>query len=425
MKRNLNILLLIFFLAGTLLYADEKPQKISLNEAIRYTRKYNPIFQKNFRILKSKAELNKIHMLRFFPDMRIKMKTGLTPEARGSADGTSYSDNADDIDGLGPFYKFEFRFSYPLYTFGRYSNARNAAKLGVNVEKAKTIYEREKYLLTLIKSYWSLSAAREASEMAREMKKNFDKLKDEVKERLLDESSDITDAHLLELKANSYNISRVHTGSLSNERYAEKVLTELSGMTVDEKSVTADETVPAYAIKEQDMSQIIAYTCNHHYQFKGMNAAARALKAKIKYTQSTQLPILYVAGAYKYGVAPNRTDIKNPFAVDNYNYNGFGAYIGFRWDLNFMKVQQDLKKLHIDYKSLSREIKVAEKKLKLNLHRAITKVRDKEKLLRECQKSLKSSRTWLRLTLDNWEMGIGQPTPAIKAYRVYYEVVKK
>ncbi len=383
---------------------------------------YNPIFHKSYRVLKAHADLNKIHIYRFFPDMTVKMKTGLVPEARSNDNGITSSDNANDLDDPGLFYQVEFKFSYPIYTFGRYSNAQHAARLGIDVERAKTIYEREKYLLTLIKSYWSLAAAREASEMASEMKKNFDKLQKEVNERLLDETSDITDNHLLELKSNAFSISEVYTGSISAERYAEKALNAISGLPVDENSVTAHEKVPVFAFKDKDLPQLLTFTRMHHYQFKGMKTAAKALKAKIKYTRSTQLPILYAAGAYKYGVAPNRTDITNPFAVDGYNYNSLGVYIGLKWDLNFMQVQQDLKKLDLDHENLWKEIKIADKKLDLNLHKAFVQVRDKEQLLSDCQKSLKSSRTWLRLTLDNWDMGIGEPTPAIKAYRIYYNL---
>lgn len=410
-----------FFLAPIIVSANEnRANRISLKDAINNARQYNPIFKKDYRALKSEADLSKINVIRFFPDMAVKMQTGLVPEARG--DYTSSPDSASDLDGLGPFYQFEFKLSYPIYTFGRYTNAKKAARLGIDIGKAKTTYEREKYLLTVIKSYWSLSAAREMTEMAAEMQKNFDKLQKETQERLLDENSDITDSHLLELKSNAYNISEIHQSSISGERYAEKVLHEITGLRVDTSSEVGKEEVPSMTFKENDLPQIIAISRRSHYQFKGMQSAARAIKAKIKYTSSTQLPILYFAGAYKYGIAPNRTDISNPFLVDGYNYNSLGTYIGLKWDLNFLSVQKDLKKLEYDYKILSNEIKTVGKKLKLDLHKAFSNVQDRELLLKKCQSSLKSSKTWLRLTLDNWEMGIGEPTPAIKAYRIYYDL---
>ncbi len=419
MKKLLTALL-IPLLTLTVSADTEKKNQVTLETALAGARRYNPLFQKDYRALKSETELSKINMLRFFPGMQMKMKTGLVPEARG--DYSDSPDSADELDGLGPFYKFEFKVSYPIYTFGRYTSAKKAAKLGINIDRAKTSYEREKYLMQVIKSYWSLAAAREATEMAREMKKNFDKLQKEVQERLLDEKSDITDSHLLELKTNAYNVSQIYRKALSSEEYAQKVLHEITGLAVDGTTDVGSEKIPPSSLKKDDMKLILSRVKRDHYQFRGMQDAAKAIRAKIKFTESTRLPILYLAGAYKYGIAPNRTDVSNPFLVDNYNYNSLGAYVGLKWDLNFMTVQKDLKKLECDYRMLDNEIKTATKKLMLDLHRAFSDVSDREALLKKCQASLKSSRTWLRLTLDNWEMGIGEPSPAIKAYRAYYEL---
>jgi outer membrane protein TolC len=67
-------------------------------------------------------------------------------------------------------------------------------------------------------------------------------------------------------------------------------------------------------------------------------------------------------------------------------------------------------------------MKVLKDQISLEVNRAFMEARKNSALLKAAKSSLKAARTWLRTSLDNWEMGIGDSYRLLRAYQAYYRL---
>ncbi len=424
MKHNLKTVtttLLCLLIISSTISADSDVKQITLEEALSKVMSVHPsVKNSSLEVAKTQLLIKEVRMSRFVPVLKLSGKTGVVPEARG--DIFSSQDNQTDLDGLGPFYKLDLKIVQPVLTFGRASAAMSAARKGVEVSVARKRETIEKVSFDTIRAYWALAGARKAVKVAKDLKKNFDKLQKEVEKLLEDEDSEVDDSQLLEVKANKYIIESQHLQSLNGVARAEELLKALTGITSEEALAPVASKLPAFSFKKEKLNTTSEKVVTSHFSMEGLKSAALALNYKQKYFKSDMKPVIYIGGGFSWGHAPNRTDQKNPFAYDPFNYTSVGAFLGMEWDLNPVKKKIAWRKTGKEREILQNKSTLLKEKIRLEFRSSLQKTDERYRLLKSLRKSLKAAKSWLTLSLDNWEAGIGEVATLIKAYKAYYEL---
>lgn len=399
----------------------KETQSFTLKTAVAYALSHNPLIERT-KIDREKAELllDEVRAKTIVPEFSLSGETGIVPEARGDI---FYSpDKQTDLDGWGPFVKLNIKLVQPLLTFGRISSARTAAWNAINLEHIKTDSEVEKLTLTVITAYWALSAAKQAEEVAADVKENYDKLLEEVKKRLRDEDSEVDDTDLLEVKSNRYYIEEIVIKSKSEKNLAEKAFNAAIGRSLMDSVEVTEDKLPQLEVKENQVARALRRALTWNRDIKSLETVSRALHAKTRLAYSKKKPAIVLVGGFGYGYAPHRDDQTNPFAVDHFNYMDLGAFIGFQWDLNFFRKNTEAARYKLEQKAIEQNIKLLQANVELQILTAFAEVNKNTQLLEQAGKSLKAAKNWLRLSLDNWDMGIGEVERLIKAYNAYYQL---
>lgn len=424
MNKNLKKLLItssiILILLNSAISA-EHTREISISEAVNKATTLHPsVKNSEINVAKTRLMVKEARMSRFIPVLKLSGKTGIVPEARG--DIFSSQDSQTDLDGLGPFYKLDLKLVQPVLTFGRGSSALKAARKGVEISIAQKRDAIERVSLDTIKAYWALSGAKRAVTVAADLKKNFDKLQGEVEKLLEDEDSEVDDSQLLEVKTNKYLIESQYLQSQNAVVRTEEMLRALTGIKSNTSLTPVKHRTPVVKFEENKIKAYTAKVVLSHFSLKGLKSAERALSYKKKFHKSEMKPLVYVAGGFSWAYTPNRDDQKNPFVNDTFNYRSIGAYIGVEWDLNPIRKKIAWRKTEKEEEVLKNQKVLLKEKIRLEFKSALQKTAERSKLLKSLKKSMKAAKSWLTLTLDNWESGLGEVAPVIKAYKAYYEL---
>jgi outer membrane protein TolC len=415
--------LVIFFCGRSFAFADDDTgaKKFSLETALVYALSHSPVVVRT-RVEREKARLllDEVRFQSLLPEFSLSGQTGLVPEARG--DIFDSPDKQTDLDDWGPFYKLEVKFVQPVFMFGRKSSARSAAQSGIDLQDIKSDSEVEKLVLTVINAYCALSAAKKAESVAHEVRENYDKLQEEVKKRLEAEDSEVDDTDLLEVKSNRYLIEEIVIKSKSQRKLAERAFNAAIGREIIAAVEVLEENIPGIQLDETRMSRVVQQALPRNRDIRGLNTVLKALQAKTKLAYSKKRPIIFLVGGFSYAYAPHRQDQTNPFAVDNFNYMDLGAFLGFQWDLNFSRKNIEARQYQLARESMAQNLKLLRARIEIEILKAFTEVKKNAQLLEQARSSLKAAKSWLRLSMDNWDMGIGEVERLIKAYNAYYQL---
>ncbi len=400
---------------------ESEPVRFNLETALSYALEHNPLLMRtHFDQDRSELLIKDVKARLILPVFSLSGQSGFVPEARG--DIFDSPDKQTDLDGWGPFYKLDVKIIQPLFTFGRNSASLKAARHANDLQGFRNKVEVEKLKHSVVQAYWALSSARKAQKIADDLRGDYAKLQEEVEERLRSEDSEVDDADLLEVKSNRFYIEEIQIKSSSEGLKAEKAFNTLIGRDTAMKIEVLDEPSPEIMLTEDQISEKIDFFMDKHPNIQSLNTTLQTLHSKIDLEYAKKKPIIFLAGGVSYGYAPKREDQTNPFALDNFNYFGLGAFVGMEWNLNFMRKNIQANRYKLQEKSLEQDLKLLQAQIKLEILRIYTQTIEEWKLLSEARDSLKSSKSWVRLSLDNWEMGVGEVDRIIRAYNMYYRL---
>lgn len=423
MKKAVSFISVLFIISCLLLPVENEPngESFSPQSAVLYALEHNAISRMT-ALEKQKAQLiiREIRSKYLLPEFTFSLQTGLVPEARG--DIFSSPDKQTDLDGWGPYIKFHLTLMQPIFTFGHRTAAIETAEKGVEFQDLLNRSALDEFILKVIQVCHAVQASDEGVKIARDLKENFDTLEEEVKKRLLDEDSEVDDTDLLEVQSNRFYIEEILIKSQTQQTSSRHGLNVLLGRNINSPLIVEKSPIPRVEITPGLLLDRIKKILSEQPNIQTLEKAVEILQKKRSLLQRSRLPVIYLAGGVGYGLAPHREDQTNPFAVDDFNYSYVGAFMGVKWDLNRFRQNIDTRRNTLEQKISENRIILLKDKIQTDLFATLQKITENESLLLQSKKSLKAAKNWVRLALENWELGIGEVERIVKAYNVYYRL---
>ena len=209
----------------------------------------------------------------------------------------------------------------PLWTFGRLDATETLAREGLATQQARSALTGENVAFDATRAYWALAAAAAGEAIARNMRRDFDKLQREVEKRVADESSGVSDADLFEVRTSSYSIDRLYLDALEAPahrrgrpaRGPEPARGGASPRSCTNRRRSSRSTRAAPRRWSPGRSRRTR-RCGR------MTAATRVLAAKVELQRASRNPVLFLAAGAGYANAGNRDEQDNPWASEEFNY---------------------------------------------------------------------------------------------------------
>lgn len=356
----------------------------------------------------------------YLPRLSVGVYTGLVPEARG--DIFSSPDLQTDLDGWGLFGRFNLDVTQPLATFGRAGAALAVAREGSAAASAGRDAFLQDLAFETVRAFEGVLAATAAESLARESRDRYRELLGEIEKRLAREDTAVDDEDLLEARSRELEIETLVQTSLEKAETAGRTLAALLGREAGPLPALAGAAPPSFAAGDDLTDRMAVAAAAARPDVRALDAAVRAAGAKVLVEKRRALPTLYLAGNFGFARAPNRQDQTNPFAVDNFNYRVLGGALGLRWDPDLFGGRAQVRQAEAERRAAEARLAAAREAAGLDAARFVAEARRNDALLAAARRSFEAAKSWLRLSQENWDTGLGDAYRLLRAYRSYFEL---
>lgn len=352
----------------------------------------------------------------FLPSFSLSGYAGLIP---------GKTDDREEFDRIGPFHRVDIDAVWPIYTFGRAPALLRAARSGTAAETARKEMVAEAVALDVVQTYEGLVAARAGEELAHELRNRYEELLETLESGLEDETSGVDDGDLLEARTHGLTIERAAAVAAEKKALLGRLLMRWLAESTDVELHPRPMGLPAWGAGPEVIDHLTEQARSRRPDSRAVAAATRALAERLTAARLASRPTVFLGGQVGHAQAPNR---RNAIDSGQFNYTRVAALLGLRWDLTTTRLRLEEAVADAEYRSLLERRDALAHAVEAEVAAAVAAVERTHRLLAAARDSQLAAQRWLRLSSDNWEMGLGDLRRLIRAHEAFYslrgEVIK-
>ncbi len=352
------------------------------------------------------------------PFFQFQATAGLTvaPEARGTP-----VLSPDDQLPLGnrwrPSYQLGVEGAIPLYTFGKLSGARRAARSGVRAARGEEKRARAQLRFDVRRAYFALQLALDARQMLSEGLGQLEKASQRLAQLIEDEDDSVNPSDQYRLSAALAELQARDSEAQNLEESSRAALALLSGM----PSIRIPEC-PINRVEPtlEPLRHYLTHASRHRPEIGSLDAAESAREAELDVGRAHYLPDLGLAFRAQYSRAPGITDQENPFVNDPANRPTLAAGLVARWPLDFWGNVYRTRRTRAQLKQLRAQKKEAKQGIELEVRVGYEGLKDADRRERAWRKGERDTRSWFVSTYQGYEVGAAEARELIDALKAYF-----
>lgn len=383
------------------------------------------------RVDLAENRLRDANLNRYVPRFELQTAHGLVPGVMSTSAATmrpgdqAYLDPSlrNDWNNWGFFTRAEVTALQPLYTWGALSNAISAAREGANIAEYDHQTELSKLETQLFELYQSRLLSLELKRLVDEAAKDFNKAEERLNELMEEGDEDIREADVFKFQLFRHEFDARAFEVQENLRFVEGAwnvaLSNLTSGSVylpqDAYIDPVDTSLSAYPVYEQRALQ-------GRPELRKADAAARAARHGLQAARAQQYPSLFMALTASYANTPNRPRQGNPFIINSTNYESIRYGVGFRQNLNFGLIRNQIDRSRIQVEQARDAKSALEAGTRLELLDSYKTASIALSRYNQTNKMLQVSNEWLRLEQINYDYEIGEIKDLVEAVQKNLEL---
>jgi outer membrane protein TolC len=397
----------------------EQAIRLTLEECIRRALAVHPrvaLAQSDLAIKESL--LKQARAARFHPQVEINGLLGPVPAAKGSP----YDPNLrSDFSDLGVFTRAEITSLQPVYTFGKLEGKADAARHAVEIGRHAQDESANEIRRETEKLYYGILLARELVSLADGALQTVEKARAKVREGIQSGAGQFTPIDQYRLDVFSLEIEARRVSVAASARSLLAALKAALGFPHSADFDIADTALEAPARNSVDLEAASRQALTRRPEIRQLRAGEEARAALVRSARADLYPQFFAGGLLRYGYAPNRTDQRNPFIRDDFNFFQGGFAVGFRYSLNFAGTRAKVQELEGEQQRLRAQRRIAETAIAIQARNSADGLEAAESVTDLRQKSARVARSWLAAAESNFNLGIGETRDLVDAFQAYLQ----
>lgn len=383
----------------------------------RAAERNNPGIQAtNYNIAAAQARLDEAWVSPFF-QFDVTTAFGIAPEARGTPSVTpERSDFPVGNDWL-PVMKAEVKGAIPLWTFGKLSSARDAARAGVRGAELDREKKKAELLFDVRKAYFALQLALDIQQMISEGRTKLAKAVDRLEKRLESNDPEVNQSDKYRLAS---TIAEVDARSSEAIRLAESATAALQILTGLKVVRVPDCPLEPIDFRPESIEAYKKIAKKQRPEAGMLKAAVVATEADLDATEARYFPDIALALKASTNYAPGITDQRNPFANDPANYNSLGAAVVARWSLDFWGNSYRVQQKKQNLLKIQTSLEQALDGITLEVATTHSAVVDANRRTDAWGKGHRETRRWFISAAQADELGVGEAKELVDAVKAYF-----
>jgi outer membrane protein TolC len=412
--RSLALAIRIGCLFGVLSsYASAAPAKLTLEQVIAKAVANPKVQMAAGDSEAAAAQVDEADAARL-PHLKGTAFATLSPEVRCIDPNCTMTDPANfAFDFKGLFFSSQLDLTQPLYTFGKISHARAAARAGLDARRALADEAAGDAAADAAKAYWGLKLARELGYM----------LDDGIEEIMkaqshFDERTDITIQDrqrvavlLAEAKAQRADAAQGEAQALAGLR----AVTDTKDADIDDSELAPVEHVlptgDAIVASSARRPQSVAAT-------SGATAAAELAAYQAAY----YYPDLALVGSAWFAKAQGVPDAPGVFANDPFNKAGAGLVLALQWQIEPWTTKARSDRARAEAHKAKAQSRLAELGARYDAATAASEAAAAKAKVDATVEGEKAARAWLASVLQNEAIGTAEAKDLVDAYIAWFQL---
>src|SRR5580658_2094971 len=224
------------------------------------------------------------------------------------------SRNPTFTQGLDPIIHFDMNGTIPLYTFGKITGVKEAAKAQVRVSEWDLEKVRQQSRMDVRRAYFGLMTARDARYLADEIRKELEKAIDGIKKKIAKDDKSVGEPDQLRLEILLEEVGARSGDAGKNEAQAMAALRFLTG--VDRDFDVPDEPLKPPTTELPPVERYLAAARTQRPEVNMAHAGVAARKAQVDLARARLFPDIGLSLGTDYTRAPGATLQPGVWAFD-------------------------------------------------------------------------------------------------------------
>ncbi len=308
----------------------------------------------------------------------------------------------------------------PLYTFGKLTEAKRAARAGVQIGEAGIVRVRQEVALEVRRAYHGWQLANAALDIVRDGRSKLEEAESKLQKMLEEMNEDVSDTDLFKLR---YYRSQVDTMLLDAQKgrsLAVLALSLLTGLTgLDQEGAISPEEWKTQTLSLGTKEQVLARAQQKRPELRQLSFALEAARAKQELSRAQFYPDFFVAGNIQGSYSPVQDYISNPLLNNGLTNYDAGLALGLRWTLD---IPQKLARHHREQAALAKAQAQADQAREAITTEIQQRMEDEKVALDRLaalKRGSKSAKAWMRANFISYGVGLSNTRDLLDSLAAY------
>ncbi len=308
---------------------------------------------------------------------------------------------------IGIFGSLDFAITQPLYTFGKISNRKDAAALGVEARTAAREQQHNQIVLNVKELYYAYLVASQGKNAARDADTYINDAGGRIKRLIELKAKNVDPSDLYRLDAFAGEVKAFAAKADSGSRTAYGALKTAIGLPEHEEFRIKETELPKNPValeSEEEYTQLALANRPELLEVK------KGVEAKGKLTDAAKAdlyPSFFAAAMGSIAGAPDRQKFNDSYIPDQFNHAYAGVVAGAQWHLDFGIGTGKLDKARAEYQKMRNTQEFAEKNIPVEVLKYYQDAVEAYKSFTAYEQAAVGSRRWIVTAFSNFDLGIG------------------
>jgi len=320
---------------------------------------------------------------------------------------------------IGVFGMLDFVIRQPLYTFGKISNRKDAAALGVEAQTAARQERRNKIVLNVKELYYAYLIALQGKNAARDADAYIDDAGRRIKRLIELRAKNVDPSDHYRMDAFAAEVKAFAAKAESGSHTACTALRKAVGLPEHEELRIKETELPKNPADIEPEGEYIQRALANRPELLEVKKGVEA-KGKLANAAKADLyPSFFAAAMGSVAGAPDRQKFDNTYIPDEFNHAYGGFYAGAQWHLDFGIGKGKLDKARAEYLKMRNAQEFAEKNIPIEVVKYYQDAVEAYKSFTAYEQAAVGSRRWIVTAFSNFDLGIGTARDMFDAIERY------
>lgn len=327
---------------------------------------------------------------------------------------TTQSQN--DIHTWGPWLQASVTLLQPIYTWGRLSHFREAAKRNSAVQKADIDSDLNQLDFEIKEIYYGAILTEQLFSFLDDGRKDLLEVQKKLDEDQQSKRPRIPRRDVYRFRVFSAEAEFRWNEAQKLRDLARHALAFKLGLDPEEEVQPRESTLTAISSDPETEPELTRLMSQSRPEFIMLDQGIQAKHALLSAEKANKMPMIFVGGMLTFAYSNVRTPQSSSFAFDPYNRSSGGIGIGFQWNFDFKTTLANEGAISAEITELERKQNYARVGFRMELKKCLADIKEARARYEASKTAFDVGRRWLVSESMNYSLGLTEIKDLIDAY---------